>query len=350
MRPLRFFYSTTIGSKIVRSVGIVLVCTAAHAASAQCLNNEPLRGVNLSGAEFNSSRVPGALNKDYVYPNDADIDYIRSIGGNIIRLPFRWERVQPILFQPLDPAEVRELAATVSKANSRGQCVILDVHNYAVYRGQPIGSTSVPADAFYDLWKRLAAQFNDPDKTIYGLMNEPAKISIDQWAPVAQQAVDEIRKTGSKNLILAPGGRWSGAHEWLKPQGATSNAIAFAGFRDPLNRTWLEVHQYADGNYSGTKQECVDPSRLKKIMGDVTAWARQNGKKLFLGEFGVASNENCLAALDTMLEGMSDTSVWRGWTYWAAGRWWGNYPMSIQPKNGSEAPQTAVLKKYFSSK
>jgi endoglucanase len=79
----------------------------------------------------------------------------------------------------------------------------------------------------------------------------------------------------------------------------------------------------------------------------LTSWARQNQQKLFLGEFGVATNEKCLAALDAMLAGMTDATVWHGWTYWAAGAWWGSYPFSIQPKNGVDAPQTVVLKKYF---
>lgn len=347
---MHLFHTDNDGKRLtclMRIASLLLLCVAAQFASAQCLRSAPLKGVNLSGAEFKSNRLPGKINKDYVYPNAADLDYVKSIGGNIIRLPFLWERIQPALFAPLDPGELRELSALVSRAHDSGLCVILDVHNYATYRGQVIGSQAVPADAFYDLWTRLAAQFPDPDKTIYGLMNEPAKISIAQWAPVAQQTVNAIRKAGSKNIILVAGGRWSGAHEWLKPQGTTSSALAFSHLTDPLQRTWLEAHQYADANYSGTGRECVDAVRLKKIFGDLTAWARQNNQQLFLGEFGVASNEKCLTALDTMLEGMSDTGVWRGWTYWAAGRWWGDYPMSIQPKNGMDAAQTAVLKKHF---
>lgn len=333
--------------RLVQFSGMAVLCTSAHLAAAQCTSSTQLKGVNLSGAEFKSSRLPGTVNKDYVYPNTADLDYVKSIGGNVIRLPFLWERIQPELNAPLDQNSLLAIKKVVDSANSRGLCVILDVHNYAAYRGQPIGSESVPSAAFYDLWKRLAGQFADPDKTIFGLMNEPAKISIAQWAPIAQQAVNEIRKTGSKNIILVAGGRWSGAHEWLKLQGATSNAIAFANLSDPLQRTWLEAHQYADQNYSGTKYECVDAEKFTRIFGSLTAWAKQNGQQLFLGEFGVGPDEKCLAALDAMLAGIQDTSVWRGWTYWTMGRWWGSYPMSIQPKNGVDAAQTSVLKKYL---
>lgn len=326
---------------------LVLMTLSFQNAHAQCMNNGPLRGINLSGAEFNGGRIPGVLYKDYVYPNAADIDYIKSTGANIIRLPFRWERVQPELFKPLDPNELRQIMSVVNQASESGLCVILDVHNYAIYRGQVIGSDAVSKEAFIDLWKRLAAEFDNPDKTIYGLMNEPEKIGIDQWAPIAQLTVNELRSAGAKNIILVPGGRWSGAHEWMKQRGATSNAQAFAKFSDPLHRTWLEAHQYADANFSGTNQQCVAPDKLKRIFGELAVWAKQNQQKIFIGEFGVAANEECLATLDAMLASMDDDAVWRGWTYWAAGPWWGNYPMSVQPKNGQDAPQMAVLKKYF---
>lgn len=332
---------------LARILGAALLCTSAQLTFAQCMQSEQLKGVNLSGAEFKSNRLPGKQDKDYVYPNATDLEYVKEIGGNVIRLPFLWERIQPELNAPLDQEVLQALKKVVAGANQRGLCVILDVHNYANYRGKPIGSPTVPAAAFYDLWTRLAEQFSDPEQTIFGLMNEPAKISIDQWAPIAQQAVNAIRKSGSENIILVAGGRWSGAHEWLKPQGATSNALAFAHLTDPLQRTWLETHQYADRDYSGTKSECVDAEKFKRILGNLTTWAKENRQQLFLGEFGVAANEKCLNALDAMLAETRDKSVWRGWTYWAGGRWWGDYPMSIQPKNGVDAPQTAILKKYL---
>jgi endoglucanase len=331
--------------KALGCLGWLLCVLMLHDASAQCMRKEPLRGVNVAGAEFHSNRIPGVLNKDYTYPNPVDFGYIRSIGANIIRLPFRWERIQPELMKDLDAKELRSLSFTVEEANRQGLCVILDVHNYATYRGKKIGSDEVPAEAFVDLWTRLASAFDDPDKTIYGLMNEPAKIDVAQWATVAQQTVDAIRKHGSKNVILVAGGRWSGAHDWMK--GDPSNADAFANLKDAQRRTWLEVHQYADPGFAGIKQDCIDPERLKRVLKRLTDWARENHQKLFLGEFGVPSSENCLAALDAMLTEVDDASVWRGWTYWAMGRWWGKYPMSIQPQDGRDAPQTVVLKKYF---
>ncbi|MDQ7969247.1 MAG: glycoside hydrolase family 5 protein [Oxalicibacterium faecigallinarum] len=341
------FKTTALLQRVFLTSGFVLLCGASQQATAQCMQSGQLKGINLAGAEFNSSRLPGVLNKDYLYPAKKEIDHAKGIGSNVIRLPFRWERIQPALQGELDSAELKSLQTTVQRANEAGMCVILDVHNYATYRGQPIGSDAVPTEAFIDLWKRLAAAFPQQDQTIFGLMNEPAKINIAAWAAIAQQTVNELRAAGIQNIILAAGGRWSGAHEWTKDQGGTSNGKAFANFQDPLDRTWLEVHQYADEGFAGTKTDCVDADRLQRIFANVTNWARENRKKLYLGEFGTPSDEKCLAALDAMLSGTNDTSVWRGWTYWAGGAWWGSYPMSIHPRNGVDAPQTDVLKKYF---
>ena len=52
-------------------------------------------GVNLSGAEFGQTSLPGTFGSDYTYPTSAEVDYYKSTGMNFIRLPFRWERLQP---------------------------------------------------------------------------------------------------------------------------------------------------------------------------------------------------------------------------------------------------------------
>ncbi|KVW94970.1 glycoside hydrolase family 5 protein [Thiobacillus denitrificans] len=320
---------------------------AAPLAAASCDQDVALKGVNLAGAEFNGGRLPGVLHKDYVYPNNATFDYFASIGANVIRLPFRWERIQPSLSGELDPAELRNLEMTVAMARERRMCVILDVHNYGTYRGNAIGTTEVSVQAFIDLWTRLAGRFSDTSDVAFGLMNEPFKLPIEQWASTAQKTVNAIRKQGAKNLILVSGARWSGVHEWEKSFSGTSNANVLADFRDPLKRTWIEVHQYADPHYSGTGKTCVPAANFTKMFDNITRWAKTNDQRLFLGEFGTPSSQACLDALDAMLAQMKDGRVWRGWTYWAAGSWWGTYPLSVEPKNGQDAPQTGVLKKYF---
>jgi endoglucanase len=89
-----------------------------------------LQGVNISGAEFNTQRVPGDVGFDYLYPSNYEINYFASKGMNVIRLPFSWERMQPSLNGPLDQGELWRMDPVVSYATSLGLSVVLDPHDY----------------------------------------------------------------------------------------------------------------------------------------------------------------------------------------------------------------------------
>ena len=54
-------------------------------------------------------------------------------------------------------------------------------------------------------------------------------------------------------------------------------------------------------------------------------------------------------ALDRAMRYMSDRSdVWLSWAYWAGGAWWPkDYFTSLQPLDGKDRPQMAVLEKYI---
>lgn len=330
---------------IAAAIGCVLF---SNQAAANCLDGRRMAGVNLSGAEFAADKLPGTVFKDYVYPDLADMQHFQSLGMNTFRLPFLWERIQPKLFGVLDPGELQRLKDSVASAQSLGVCIVLDVHNFGQYRGNPIGSSEVPRAAFIDLWGRLLTVFKDPANTAFDLMNEPAKMSVAAWAATAQETVNALRRRGSRHLIMVPGGGWSGAHSWDAKDNGVSNADAFRSFHDPANNYMIEVHQYADADSSGTSNSCVDPARLSAVMANVTVWANSTRQRLFLGEFGVAVNDPCLKALTAIMEGMKGSSAWGGWTYWSAGKWLGTYPYSIQPDGNGDKPQTAILKNYIS--
>lgn len=331
-------------------VGRFLLVAAAFFAQgvqANCLQKGALKGVNLAGAEFNPAAMPGVVNRDYVYPSAEEFAYFSRQGMNTIRLPFLWERIQPRLYGALDSAELAQLKAAVEKAQAHKMCLILDLHSYGAYRGDPIGSKAVDVRAFMDVWEKLALTFPDPAHVALGLSNEPHTLPIAQWASIAQSTVNRLRTLNSRHWILVSGGRWSGVHEWHQAFDGGANASSFAGFNDPLRRTAIEVHQYADANFSGTGTTCLPPERFQTMFKAINEWAAQHHQQLFLGEFGTPSNASCLAALDAMLSHTTQSAVWRGWTYWAAGAWWGDYPLSVSPRNGAEAPQLAVLKKYL---
>lgn len=303
-------------------------------------------GVNLSGGEFDDPQPDHrpVYGQKYIYPAPAEMDYFAGKGVNILRFPFHWADLQPALNGPLDPDVLGRIKEVVQEATSRGQVVLLDPHDYARYYGKLVGSAEVPDAAFADFWGRVAAQFKDNPRVWLGLMNEPHDLPAPQWVSSANAAIAAIRRSGAKNLILVPGTAWTGAHSWV----SSGNAAAVLGIRDPANHYVLEVHQYLDTDSSGTKPEAVSATIGSERLREFTAWCRLHHQRGFLGEFGAADNPMALAAADDMLGDMeANRDVWVGYAWWAAGPWWGDYMFSLEPKNGKDRPQMAMLRPHL---
>jgi endoglucanase len=310
------------------------------------------RGVNLASAEFavgqnGEGALPGVYGKDYIYPNQGEVDYYKAKGMNLIRLPFRWERLQPSLYGSFNTAEFNRLKTFVNQTTAKGVNVILDPHNYARYRGGVIGSSSVPNGAFANLWSKLATEFKNNGRVFFGLMNEPFDMRSEQWLSAANAAIAAIRNVGAGNLIIVPGNGYTGAWTWDSNWYGTPNAQVMGGIKDPYNWFMYDVHQYMDSDGSGTTENCVNATIGAERLKNFTAWLRANNKKAILGEFSSGRNSVCDQALKNMVQYMEDNAdVWRGWTYWAGGPWWGNNN-NIEPQNGRDTRQMDILEQFL---
>ena len=223
-----------------------------------------LRGINVAGAEFAtpvdepthafSNANLGTYGRDYVYPSQATLSYLAGRGITFVRLPVRWERLQPALGGPLDPAETARLAECIARARAAGLKVVLDVHNYGAYylhdpvsrvgvRG-PIGSRQVSVARFANLWSRLAgAVGRDPAVVGFGLMNEPVGMrGARVWESASRAAVRAIRATGSKKRVFVQSYFWGGAGQF------PSQHRRGPWIKDA--NTWYEGHQYFDRDRS----------------------------------------------------------------------------------------------------
>ena len=302
-----------------------------------------LHGINISGAEFGQVGEP--YGSGYIYPSPETIASLADDKFNAIRLPFLWERLQPSLNGPLDSTELNRIKRTVGDARDNGMMVILDPHNYARYRGELIGSSAVPVDAFADFWKRLSAVFANKDDIIFGLMNEPHDIPATDWLKAANAGIKAIRDIGAGNLVLVPGTAWTGAHSWKLNFYGPSNASIMTGVVDPSNNFAYEVHQYTDGDYSGKNNDCPNIQGAVDSLKSFTDWLNANNKQGFLGEFGTTEQIRCLRGLKQMVDVVQQNpKAWIGWAYWATGEWWPkNAPMIIHPdprNGGSEQLRT----------
>jgi endoglucanase len=307
-------------------------------------------GVNLAGAEFGENSLPGTNNQNYIYPNQTEVDYYRSKGMNIIRLCFRWERLQQATNASLNATELGRLNTFVSTTTAKGMYVILDPHNYArYYNTNLIGSTRAPISAFSNFWWRIANIYRTNDHVIFGLVNEPHDMATETWRDAAQAAIDGIRITGATNLILVPGNAWTGAHSWLQNWYGTPNSTVMINISDPANHFAYEVHQYLDSDSSGTSTTCVSPTIGAERLANFTTWCRANGVRAFLGEFAGSTDSGCLVAVSNMLNYIqANTDVWMGWAWWAGGPWWGEYMFTLEPIGGTtDRAQMNVLEPFI---
>ena len=306
-----------------------------------------LLGVNLAGAEFAPQKDPGTYGVDYTYPTHSEIDYYATAGMSVIRLPFLWERLQTSAFAPLDANQLAHIDDVVNYATSKGIKVILDAHDYGSYQGSLVGSDAVPDSAFADLWGKLGGHFAGNANVMFDLMNEPHAQTAAQWLDSTNAAIAEIRDAGATSQEILVSGTYSdGAWRWVKTDNA---AVIGTGVQDPSHNFAFDVHQYLDSNGSGTHPDVVSTSVGVDRLTAITNWAEATGNHLFLGEFGVGTDQTSIAALDNMLSYMqTHNDAWQGGTYWAGGPWWGNYMYSIEPVHGTDKPQMDVLQNHLS--
>lgn len=333
-------------------------------------------GVNLAGAEFGTAgagaALPGANNVQYGYPNQTEVDYFRSKGMNIIRLPFRWERLQQSMNAEFDVAESNRFHTFVSATTAKSVYVIIEPHNFQRYypditdfntmQSGSVGlvGSVVPDSAFTDFWSRLATLYKTNDHVIFNLMNEPNAVPTAQLLASENAAVAAIRTAGAKNLILVPGNRWTGAWTWLNSDGlGQANSQAMLNIVDPANNYAFDVHQYLDYDGSGTHTNIgptsttSDPNIGATRLAGFTQWLKNNNRKGFLGEFAVANStiggwigDEAISNMLTHIQANAD--VWLGWAWWAAGPRWGNYMFTLERTGGgADRPAMAILRNFI---
>lgn len=299
------------------------------------------RGISVSGAEFTPSSNAatqafsnvnrGTYDSDYRYEgittvgsveNRLTFDYLRGRGWKTVKIPIRWERIQPTLNAALNTTELNRLTAEFDQANVAGLKVVLDIHNYGLYYIDgsqttptqttntgyrfPIGSTEVPASAFADLWSRLATAFNLHAAVVgVHIMNEPQSaggLTRAVWYDCAQAAVDAIRAVNTSWVIRVGGWQWSDVFNW------TGNNLA-PWISDPTGKVLYEGHHYwAETNDAGyttyanaladavtrgyTAGSEVDAlhSRILDELNDFKAWGTTYGVGQIVGEAGWPGN------------------------------------------------------------
>lgn len=308
-------------------------------------------GINIASAEFGNT-FPGVCGTDYGYPTAADLPYWHDKGIRLVRMPFRWERLQYEPGGPLNAADMAQVKAFLHAADSLQMTVLLDMHNYCrrFHDGElrVIGQGGVSVAHYASFWKQLVAEVKDCDNIYgYGLMNEPYELpdSI-YWFDMAQAAIDSIRTIDMQTPIFVGGNHWSSAAKWLAESDTLKHLV------DPAHNLVFEAHCYFDADNSGTykysyEEEGGTPTKGVELVTPFVNWLKENNLRGFVGEYGVPDNDaRWLVTLDNFLTFLAENGV--NGSYWASGSWWTDDAVMIIPtyKGGDERPQVQVLQKH----
>jgi endoglucanase len=312
--------------------------------------NKKLRlGINICGAEFGEKNLPGVFGTDYIYPTESTISYFANKGFTLFNLPFRWERLHQNFNEGLDSAELERILLFIQTCKKYEVDVIVTMQNFAAYQLVDktiiqLGTKNLPNEQFGKSWKLIAtALHKQPNIYGYDLMNEPRKIFGKDWLKAAQAAIDSIRTIDTLAYVIVDGENSSHTYDWKYDNDYLKKLT------DKFDNIIYDAHCYFDYNHSGQykyeQDRIINPNAGINVAKPFVEWLMKNKKKGMIGEFGVPPTPAWLNVMDKFLDYLLTNGV--AANYWAAGPWWSDYPLSIEPVNGKDKPQMAILEKYL---
>jgi endoglucanase len=128
--------------------------------------------------------------------------FVNNDNLNIFRLPVGWQYLlNGNLGGTLDATNFGNYDQLVQACLATGASCIIDIHNYARWNGGIIGQGGPTNNQFANIWSQIATKYKDTAKVIFGVMNEPHDVDINEWAVSVQAAVTAIRTAGATSQL-----------------------------------------------------------------------------------------------------------------------------------------------------
>ncbi len=255
---------------------------------------------------------------------ETDLDGIKRLGFNCIRLPFHYSLIEKRPFQ-YSVEGVLYLDRLIRWVRARGMYVILDMHAVPGAQNQDWHSDSDGRALFWSsplfqkraiaLWEYLADRYKDePAVAGFDLLNEAVLDDAGILNKYYQALIKAIRASDKQHIIFVEGNRWAQDIACLDDFKDDNLALSIH-FYEPLELTFNFVMQ--------TKYPLVsrlgrwDKAVMKKRLEGYRLEADRRQRPLYCGEFGV----NARGGVYEEDKWVKDVlSVFREfdihWTYW----------------------------------
>jgi endoglucanase len=302
-------------------------------------NNRLGRGINLG----NALEAP----KEGAWGLMLQAEYFRVIkaaGFATVRLPVRWSgHAQSSTPYTIDLKFAERVDWAVDQALANRLNVVLNVHHYDEMNTHP--AEHLPR--LVALWEQIAARYKDrPPEVYFELLNEPRdNLTELRWNTIIPQLLAAVRKTNPVRPVIVGPGQWNAieALDKLELPADDRNLIVTVHFYDPFPFThqgapWVkESNKWTGQTWSGTEAE---QAAVRKSLAQAMDWAKERGRSIFLGEFGVFRGADMESRLRwTRFVAREAERLGFSWAYWDFGSEFGAY----DPKTGVWTALLSVL-------
>lgn len=281
------------------------------------------RGVNLG------NMLEAPPNSGWGIPVDHGwLPKIRAAGFDSIRLPVRWSsyagegpsaKLRPEIFAKVD--------GILDAAEKAGLRVVLNVHHFDELDKDP----ATHGLRLVALWEQIASHYQGRGDWLYfELNNEPHdKLTAELWNELVPKALAAVRAHHPLRPVIIGPANWNNlsALPTLKLP-ADPNLIATFHYYSPFEfthqgATWTtpKVRDIRDRAWTGDTNEL---SAVRKDFAKVNDWAEQNGRPIYLGEFGAYQNAPMESRVRWTAAIRAEAEA-RGfaWAYWEFGAGFG---------------------------
>jgi endoglucanase len=220
-----------------------------------------------------------------------DTQFISSLGLNLVRLPINYRHFEsdeePFV---INEEGFKHLDRVVELCAQQHIYTILDLHALPGYQNQDWHSDNPTHKALFwqhkhfqdrvvHLWEVIADHYKgNPWVAGYNPVNEPGDVSEEKIGPFYRRVHEAIRAVDPDHILFLEGNRYS---------------LDFHMFGEPLPNVVYTTHDYAlpgfidGGPYPGiSRGHYIDKQALEDTFLERTAYMRQHGIPMWVGEFG----------------------------------------------------------------